>query len=120
MPHPSRRVGVCNEPRCPNSTLPGRRKCPDHDPGRWATKTNGFPRGVRLARLRAHPVCECQGAASYCTHEEPCSAPSQQVDHHQAVSVGGTDDPSNARALCRPCHDTKTVRERNEHRRRRA
>jgi Zierdtviridae HNH endonuclease len=30
-----------------------------------------------------------------------CGAPATEVDHIEAVSVGGTDDPANLRAVCR-------------------
>jgi hypothetical protein len=30
-----------------------------------------------------------------------CGAPATEVDHIRPVSVGGTDDPANLRAVCR-------------------
>ncbi len=36
-----------------------------------------------------------------------------EVDHLIPISQGGTDDPSNLRAMCRRCHATKTARESN-------
>lgn len=35
--------------------------------------------------------------------------PATQVDHITPKASGGTDDPANLRALCRPCHDRKTI-----------
>ena len=38
-----------------------------------------------------------------------CNLPhNYQVDHIQAVSLGGQNDISNAQALCKPCHQMKT------------
>lgn len=37
--------------------------------------------------------------------------PATQVDHVVAKAKGGTDDPANLRALCRPCHDRKTIKD---------
>ncbi|OZI64607.1 hypothetical protein CAL20_02850 [Bordetella genomosp. 4] len=34
-----------------------------------------------------------------------------EVDHHIPLSRGGTDDPSNLRAINRDCHKAKTQRE---------
>jgi 5-methylcytosine-specific restriction protein A len=35
--------------------------------------------------------------------------PATQVDHIIPKASGGSDDPGNLRALCRPCHDLKTI-----------
>ena len=34
-----------------------------------------------------------------------------QVDHVVPKAKGGADDPSNLRAICRPCHDAKTLQD---------
>lgn len=48
-------------------------------------------------------------------HEEPlcrmCSAPSQEVDHIQPLSRGGTNERENLQGLCRSCHSRKTAGE---------
>jgi 5-methylcytosine-specific restriction endonuclease McrA len=38
-----------------------------------------------------------------------CGAPAIVPDHVIPLSAGGTDDESNLQALCKPCHDRKTV-----------
>ncbi len=57
-------------------------------------------RRLRLMILRRDPLC-CM-----CKREL-----STQVDHIMAKSRGGTDDESNLRGLCAPCHSRKTVAE---------
>ncbi len=34
-----------------------------------------------------------------------------QVDHIKPKAIGGTDDPANLAAICKPCHDEKSRRE---------
>lgn len=43
---------------------------------------------------------------------------SEVVDHIVPLSQGGSDERSNKQALCTPCHDEKSKRERAEARRR--
>jgi 5-methylcytosine-specific restriction protein A len=38
-----------------------------------------------------------------------CGAPANTVDHIVRVVDGGTDDPSNLRALCRSCNSSRTA-----------
>ncbi|WP_425433640.1 HNH endonuclease [Kineococcus rhizosphaerae] len=45
---------------------------------------------------------------------------SVEVDHVVPASAGGTDDPSNLRGLCVPCHREKSLREAAKGRRRQA
>ena len=47
---------------------------------------------------------------------QPCaqdgrSTPCNIVDHVVPKSEGGTDNPSNLQAICKPCHDAKTLEE---------
>jgi 5-methylcytosine-specific restriction protein A len=58
--------------------------------------SNGFPTAFRRRYLAAHPECA------------RCGAPATDVDHFTPRAEGGTDDPSNAQALCQPCHQAKT------------
>ena len=37
--------------------------------------------------------------------------PANQVDHITPKAKGGTDDPANLQALCKPCHNAKTIAE---------
>ena len=46
-------------------------------------------------------VCLAKGRPTPATH----------VDHILAKAKGGTDSESNLRAICRPCHDRKSIAE---------
>jgi len=54
-------------------------------------------RRIRAAFLAANPWCVLCGAAA------------TDVDHVVPRRRGGTDDWSNLRSLCHPCHSRKTV-----------
>ena len=41
----------------------------------------------------------------------PRPTPANHVDHIRPKAKGGTDEPSNLQALCKPCHDAKTLRD---------
>ena len=64
------------------------------------TRRKGFTEGVkkRVASGQGWKcnMCDCNLPHNY------------QVDHIQAVSLGGKNDISNAQALCKPCHQMKT------------
>lgn len=47
-------------------------------------------------------LCQAQGRATQ----------AEEVDHIVPLEQGGTDDEANLQSVCRPCHRTKTVRER--------
>lgn len=45
---------------------------------------------------------------------QPCRAAgrvtvAKQVDHKTPKAKGGTDEPQNLQAICKPCHDEKTL-----------
>ena len=62
-------------------------------------------RALRRRVLRERPLCQ------RCL-ERGLLVPSQEVDHVQALRRGGTRlDRANLRALCKPCHSRKTVKE---------
>ena len=55
----------------------------------------------RLRRLRAEPLCRlCK--------EKGIIRASVVPDHIQPLALGGTDEDSNIRCLCQPCHDRVT------------
>ena len=64
------------------------------------TRKKGFTEGVkkRVASGQGWKcnMCDCNLPHNY------------QVDHIQAVCLGGQNDISNAQALCKPCHQMKT------------
>jgi 5-methylcytosine-specific restriction enzyme A len=103
---------TCREPGCPQLVLePGRYRCPRHhkdlrarlDAGRLGARARGYDAAwerVRAAFLVAHPRCQ------------RCGAPAVDVDHVVAIDDGGPRlDPANLRALCHPCHSSRTARD---------
>ena len=55
----------------------------------------------RLRRLRAEPLCRlCK--------EKGIIRASVVPDHIKPLALGGTDEDSNIRCLCQPCHDRVT------------
>lgn len=58
-------------------------------------------RKIRDAVIASEPLCRT------CT-EKGRQRLATQVDHVIPKAKGGTDDVSNLRPLCRPCHDDKT------------
>jgi 5-methylcytosine-specific restriction protein A len=58
----------------------------------------GWPQ-IRAAQLAAFPWCA------------ECGATATDVHHVTSRAAGGTDDPSNLRSMCGPCHHRLTGRE---------
>lgn len=61
-------------------------------------------RGVALrrARLAREPLCrDCKAKGIYKQSTVP--------DHITPLALGGTEDESNIRCLCGPCHDRRTA-----------
>ena len=48
--------------------------------------------------LSTHPLCSCGARAT-------------EVDHIDSLRSGGTHADSNLRAMCKPCHSSRTARE---------
>lgn len=61
---------------------------------------------LRAQVLADEPMCRS------CLHEHGIVTAANQVDHIKAKAKGGTDDRSNLRPLCRPCHDRKSAADR--------
>jgi 5-methylcytosine-specific restriction protein A len=59
---------------------------------------------VRLAFLRKHPIC------AFCL-ERGHTTTAAEVDHIVPLAAGGTHDGANLRALCKPCHSSRTARD---------
>lgn len=75
-------------------------------------RSRGFPEAVRLRILR-RDAYRCQlGYAG-------CIGAATDADHIIPVFEGGTDDPTNGQAACKPCHSIKTQAEATRARRRR-
>lgn len=101
--------GPCYEP-VPN----GAKHCPAHKQPAWRSAggptTASTVAGHRPGwpRLRAE-VLERDGHT--CQMRLPgCLVHASEVDHVVPVADGGTDDKSNLRAACHPCHATTTAR----------
>jgi 5-methylcytosine-specific restriction enzyme A len=78
----------------PHTTPRGDNRPPNHNAYYKTARWIALSRHIR----RTRPLCEdCK------------RAPSQQVDHRIPRSRGGTDDPSNLRAVCLECHGRKTA-----------
>lgn len=110
---PSRAKTVCCHPGC--NVLTVSRYCEAHDKQRIARgygngKTTARGYGYVWQKLRASVMrrdaylcqaCKAQGRLTVAT----------EVDHITPKAHGGTDAMSNLRAICTPCHRTKTARE---------
>jgi hypothetical protein len=57
-------------------------------------------KAIRARVLAAHPVCVALG----------CDRRASHVDHIRPRSAGGSDHPTNLRALCASCHNRRTAR----------
>lgn len=99
-------------PTCPNPAGPGG-KCPDHaraadaDRNRRRTTSLEVYRSARWRRLRKRILLE----RTYC--EEGCGRVAKHVDHEIRVELRPdlAWSEANLRALCHPCHSSKTARE---------
>lgn len=101
---PRRLPTPCTFPGCPALCLTSR--CDTHtvrnrssESPRPSAHARGYGRqwqAIRLAYLRAHPLCV------------ECNRPATDVDHIVARAKGGKDDESNLQALCHSCHSRKT------------
>ena len=83
---------------CRNRHCPNYQPCPDHPIPTHGAAGVPMPPGwarTRAAQLRAHPLCQ------------DCGAPATEVHHQVPRWRGGTEDPSNLRSLCGPCHHRK-------------
>lgn len=81
-------------------------------PGRWAGKGSRHERGYGSAwvKLRRNILDRDMHLCQPCLAKgRPTPAP--MVDHIVAKADGGTDDPSNLRAICSACHAAKTTAE---------
>lgn len=75
------------------------------DPSRINSGARGYGHAWRKVReiilLRDCALCQvCQAQGKI--------TPANIVDHITAKAEGGTDDHDNLRAICKPCHDSKT------------
>lgn len=59
---------------------------------------------LRLHKLALNPLCE-----ECLTHDRVTVA--NEVDHILPLAQGGTNELTNLRSLCKPCHSRKTARQ---------
>lgn len=76
----------------------------------WADRGSRHDRGYGSAWIKLRAIIMARDM-HLC---QPCLAkgrptPATQVDHITPKARGGTDDPSNLRAICDECHTVKTV-----------
>ena len=110
---PSRPKVPCRHPGCPRLVEAGKRYCEEHAPqhrrDRPGADKRGYDRRWRKAReryLQAHPLCVL------CLKEHKLTA-ATVVDHiqpHRGDPLLFWDE-KNWQALCKPCHDRKTMTE---------
>lgn len=78
----------------------------DYDQRRGTRQQRGYGsewQRIRAAFLLAHPLCaDCE--------EQGRTTAANEVHHVVALRNGGTHDEVNLRALCKPCHSTRTMR----------
>lgn len=121
---PPRTPKACRKQGCPRVTTDASGYCSTHKPsdsgwGRYQKGRSRHERGYGSAwdKLREQIlqrdkyICRCDecqrlGLIKEATH----------VDHIIAKAHGGTDDPSNLRAINKECHKKKTARERYNNR----
>ena len=110
---PLRPQKPCNAQGC-NTLTRNARYCDEHAhlAKPWSTRKGSGRGGRPWRRLRDqvlkrdHYICQC----------EECKAldrirPAHEVDHIIPLAQGGTDFPSNLRAINHECHEAKTKRE---------
>jgi 5-methylcytosine-specific restriction endonuclease McrA len=87
-------------------TTTGPARCPDCRREKEALRPLPAARGYGYAwqKLRAQVLKEEPNCAM-------CGAPANNVDHRVPKSSGGGDDRDNLRALCGPCHHSKSAGE---------
>jgi 5-methylcytosine-specific restriction protein A len=101
----------CSHPGCGVLVRDGTGRCAKHPKPAWSKPANATKRvtGRKLQALRADlfmrkPLCEeCErhGRVTLVT----------QRDHRVPLAEGGADDASNEQALCKPCHEAKSLQE---------
>jgi 5-methylcytosine-specific restriction protein A len=105
----------CGSPGCPELVEVGTRRCARHEADRHhaidARRGNSSERGygaawqrLRLAFLASNPLCV------FCLNVGRITA-ATVVDHLVPLADGGTNDVNNLRALCKPHHDARTMRD---------
>lgn len=105
---PIRPKRPCLHPGCPELVDSG--YCPAHTRSAPDYRESAAKRGydykwqkLRLAYLTRNPLCVD------CLQQGETTA-AQEVHHIIPKAEGGTEEPSNLMALCKPCHSKRTAR----------
>lgn len=113
---PKRARKACTQPGCPGTVADDicsvcgprkRRRDRAYDDQRQSSTQRGYDarwRRLRLAFLRAHPLCVQCAAQGIITA-------AQEVDHVTPLRDGGTNEWANLQPLCKSCHSHKTMTE---------
>lgn len=95
-------------PSKPPALRPAAARKPWHHGGK-SRHERGY--GTAWVKLRKQVLTE-EPTCRVCLVERGVVTAATQVDHIRAKADGGTDDRSNLRPLCRPCHDRKSASDR--------
>lgn len=108
----------CSQLGCRALVSDGSGRCADHQRDKWV-KHKPVKRitGRRLQAMRASLFAR-QPLCVLCLADGRATAATQR-DHIKALEEGGADDETNEQALCKPCHDAKSLVERQRAARRR-
>jgi 5-methylcytosine-specific restriction enzyme A len=78
------------------------------DHGGKSASERGY--GAAWQRLRLRILARDNYLCQVC-HAKGRTTPATHVDHILAKAKGGTDSEGNCRAICRECHDRKSIEE---------
>ena len=117
---PSAAPKPCRHAGCGKLVSDGSGYCEKHTrPGTFADKARGTRHergyGSSWDKLRLIIIERDCGLCQPCRDDGRVTAASM-VDHIRPKAEGGTDDLSNLRAICKPCHTNKTNVEKNRYR----
>lgn len=103
---PSRPLGPCTQPGCPNRATAGHGRCLEHARPAWQGSGRGLDHGagvawktIRARVLSEEPTCRACGVNA-----------STEVHHVTPRAQGGTHERSNLAGVCAPCHRRLTTR----------
>jgi 5-methylcytosine-specific restriction endonuclease McrA len=103
---------ICAQHPCAHLVRPPKRYCPEHHKqnigwNKYSSQTAGRTATTewRTTRLKV-----LERDAYTCRINGPrCISHATEVDHIVAHYLGGTDEPGNLQAVCRPCHASRTA-----------
>lgn len=106
MPRAPRRCPGGNG-TCTERIRPPAKYCAEHTVS-WRTKTASSENAQTPEWRRIQPkILDRDGHRCQIRYEGRCIGTATTVDHVVPVAHGGTNEPSNLRAACRPCNEHK-------------